>query len=159
MEKRRRQRGAAMVESAVVAAFMVILLACMWAAVRFQSAKIAVMNETRVAAWQAALQPCEGTESTLDNIAQATDDSSSGPLPSTANVDPYLSVGASSLATDSGYVDVTRKRLVAFPGLLGGKVYEMKSSMTMRCNEPTPPENAEDLFLTALGVAKYLQNF
>jgi len=145
-----------MVESAVVAAFMVIILACMWAAVKFQSTKITVMDQARLATWQAALQPCEGSESTLENIADATDDSEAGPLPSTAQVDPYLDVHATSLAKDSGYVEVTRKKSVAFPGVLGGKAYEMRSSMRVRCNEPEAPETLQDLFLTALGVTKYM---
>jgi hypothetical protein len=145
-----------MVESAIVAVFMVIVLACMWAAVRFQSTKIRVMDEARVATWQAALHSCEGSESTLDNIADATGDSEAGPLPSTAQVDPYLDVHSTSLAKDSGYVEITRKKSVAFPGLLGGRAYEMRSSMSMRCNEPEAPETLQDLFLTALGVTKYM---
>ncbi len=80
-------------------------------------------------------------------------------MPSTQPVDKYLDVGTTSLATDSGYVSVARKRSVSFPQMLGGTTYQMHGSMYIRCNEPEPPENAKDFFKTAFSVVKYSFNF
>ncbi|MBK9000553.1 MAG: hypothetical protein IPM35_32940 [Myxococcales bacterium] len=156
--RRRRQRGAAMVEAAVVAAFMVVMLACVWAALRYQATKIRVMDQTRLAVWQTALGACEGYGDTLADIGETADQAGTS-LPSTKQADQFAELGATSLAKDSGYADVTSEKMVTFPKLIGGKSYEMKSRMYVRCNEPAPPENAKDFFMTAVGVAKYLYDF
>ncbi|MCC6666531.1 MAG: hypothetical protein IT375_22455 [Polyangiaceae bacterium] len=157
--KRRRQRGAAMVEAAVIAVFMLMMFASLWAAVSYQAAKLRAMDDARHAAWAAALAPCQGGGDTLTDVANTTKDSGSGPLPSTQHSDHFLDVRAGSLAKDAGYVDLTRQRQVKFPKLMGGSTYEMRGRMYLRCNEPTPPETARDLFMTAVGVAKYTYGF
>ena len=143
----------------MVAAFMVVMLACVWAALRYQAAKVRVMDETRLAAWKTALEPCDGASDVLADIGDTADLAGTGPLPSTKQADEFAEIGATSLAKDSGYADVTRKKMVTFPKLIGGKSYEMRSRMYLRCNEPSPPENAKDFFMTAVGVSKYLYGF
>ncbi len=59
-----------MTESAIIAAFMVIQFACLWAAVTFQKAKIGVMDEARVAAWATAIQYCSGSGDISGDIAK-----------------------------------------------------------------------------------------
>jgi len=155
----RRARGAAMVESAVVAAFMLVMFACLWSAVSYHAGKLRAMNEARYSAWQVALGTCDGSEDAIEDIGETTDEAGAGSLPNTKQSDQFLSVRAGSLANESGYVDLTRKRTVTFSKLVGGGSHEMKSRMHMRCNEPTPPETAKDLFMTALGVAKFSYGF
>ncbi len=148
-----------MVEAAVIAVFMLMMFASLWAAVSYQAAKLRAMDDARHAAWAAALAPCQGGGDTLTDVANTTKDSGSGPLPSTQQSDHFLDVRADSLAKDSGYVDLTRERQVKFPKLMGGSTYEMRGRMYLRCNEPAPPETARDLFMTAVGVAKYTYGF
>lgn len=142
----------------MIAAFMVVMLACVWAALRYQAAKVRVMDEARLAAWKTALKPCDGATDAIADIGEAADQAGT-PLPSTKQADEFAEIGTTSLAKDSGYADVTRKKMVTFPQLIGGKSYEMRSRMYLRCNEPAPPETARDLFMTAVGVAKYTYGF
>lgn len=151
----RRERGAAMVEAAVVAVFMVMVFACAWSALRFQAAKLHAMDEARSTAWALALKGCEGKSDALADIGETASEAGSGPLPSTKTADEFAEIGATSLARDSGQVDVTSKRTVTFPKLMGGQSHELSGRMTMRCNEPNPPENLLDLFKTAVGVANF----
>lgn len=146
-------------EAVIVTGVLAIIMACMWAAVSYQKVKLEVMAEARAQAWQAALQPCEGSGDTLNDIAGETGSADSDSMPGTQSVDKYLDVGTTSLATDSGYVDVTRKRSVTFPKMIGGATYQMQGSMYMRCNEPNPPENVTDFFKTAFSVVKYSFSF
>lgn len=143
----------------MIAAFMVVMLACVWAALRYQAAKIRAMDEARHAAWAAALKHCDGSDETIEDIGDTADMAGTGPLPSTKQADEFLNVRAGSLAKDSGHVDLTKKRMVSFPKLMGGQSYELRSRMYLRCNEPSPPETAKDLFMTAVGVSKFKYGF
>lgn len=143
-----------MVEAAIIAGMMVLVFACMWGAVSFQRAKLSAMNQARVAAWTAALRPCDGSENTLEDLANTTDDAESDPLPNTQKVDQFAALGKTSLAKDSGYVDVTRKQSAQFPKVIGGQTYELQAHMYMRCNEPDPPETALEFFKTGFAVLK-----
>jgi len=154
---RRRQRGAAMTESAIIAAFMVIQFACMWAAVSYERAKIMVMNEARAEAWAQAIKPCGGGGGdVMGDIGGATGDASSPNMPNTGESNQYIDIGSTSMGKDAGYVTITRQRNVTFPGIIGGKSYMMSSRMHMRCNEPPGPETPWDFFKQAFGVVKGL---
>jgi hypothetical protein len=156
---RRGERGAAMVEAAIIAACMVIELASMWAAMSYERAKLQAMDEARVTAWAAALQPCDGSESTLGDLGNETANADSDALPSQGESSKFLDLDKTSLSKDSGYVDVTKQKNVVFPKVIGGQQFTMKAHMYMRCNEPKPPENLKDFFKTAFGVLKSMFGF
>jgi hypothetical protein len=140
-----------MAEAAIIAAFMVIQFACMWAAVSYEKAKVQAMDEARSMAWQSALQACKGTESTLGDVANEAQEAGADALPdqSGAAVGSKVDLTKTSLATDSGYVDLTRERTVTFPQVIGGSQFTMKAHEYIRCNEPHPPENIKDFFEAA----------
>jgi hypothetical protein len=148
-----------MAEAAIIAAFMVIQFACMWGAVNYEKAKLMVMDEARFQAWQAALQPCDGTEDTMGNIGNETANADSDAVPSQGESQQYIDIGKTSLGKDSGYVDITRERNVTFPKVIGGSQFTMKAHMYMRCNEPKPPEGLKDFFETAFNVLKGMFSF
>lgn len=150
-----------MTESAIIAAFMVIQFACLWAAVSYERAKIMVMNEARVEAWSKAIKPCNGGGGgdVLGDIGSATGDANSPGMPSTGESNQYIDLGSTSMAQDAGYVTINRQRNVTFPAVIGGKSYTMYSRMHMRCNEPPGPETAWDFFKNAFGVVKGMFGF
>lgn len=157
--KRRRSRGAAMVESAIIAGFMVILFACLWAAASYHSTKIRVMDEARAEAWKKAIGPCQGAESIHDDLSAAATEASSPGVPSTKSSDDYVDLQKTSLAVGSGYVAVEKEKNVQFPGLLGGSTFPMKGRMRLRCNEPEAPETAVDFFKQGFAVLKATSGF
>jgi hypothetical protein len=143
-----------MTESAIIAAFMVIQFACLWAAVSFQKAKIGVMDEARVAAWQQTIQYCSGGGDVMSDVAQNTGDSNSGAAPDISGAQEQ---GGSSFGLgndvfkDSGYPTITKQRDAKFPNVIGGNTYTMVGKMHMRCNEPKKNDNGKKYFLIALG--------
>lgn len=148
-----------MVEGAVVAALFVILFACMWAAVSYQRAKIRVMEDTRRAIWPEALAACAGSGSSLDDVGNNTSDADSPALPDTKASDQYADLEKSSLAVSSGYVTIEKKRVVTFPGVIGGSSATMRGRMRVRCNEPKPPETAAQFFKQGFSVLKATSGF
>ena len=159
IRRRRQLRGAAMVEAAIIAAFMVIQFASMWGAVSYEKGKLMVMDEARTIAWQQALQPCDGNESTMGNIGNETGNADSDSVPGQGESQKYIDIGKTSLGKDSGYVNVTQSRNVTFPAVIGGQQFTMQAHMYMRCNEPKPPEGLKDFFETAFGVLKDMFSF
>ncbi len=143
-----------MTEAAIIAAYMVIQFACMWGAVSYEKTKVMAMDEARYMSWQQALQPCDGSESTMGDIGNEAANAGSDPLPGGVPNSQMPNVGSTSLATDSGYVDLTRTQKVSFPAIIGGKEFAMQGKMYMRCNEPHPPENVVDFFKQAWNVIK-----
>jgi hypothetical protein len=151
---RRRRRGAAMTESAIIAAFMVIQFACIWAAVSYQKAKIGVMDEARVAAWATTIQYCSGGGDVSGDLNQSVGDANAGGVPdiSEASNQAGSSFGlANAVFKDSGYPTITKQREAKFPGVIGGSTYTMIGKMHMRCNEPKKNDDGKKYFLIALG--------
>lgn len=143
-----------MTESAIIAAFMVIQFACIWAAVTYQKAKIGVMDDARVAAWAAALNACDGGGSMATDIGQQVGDSEAGGVPdiSEAQNQAGSQFGTGNGAfNDSGYHTTTKQRQAKFPNLIGGSTYTMYGKMHMRCNEPKKNDDGKKYFLIALG--------
>jgi hypothetical protein len=147
-----------MVEGAIIAMMMVILLACMWAALSYERTKLKVMDEARTAAWQKALQSCAGEgDSVLTDIGDASADSGSGPPQSTSDSDPFISLPSLDVFKSAGYANVDLTKPVTFPGVMGGQTYQMHGKMYMRCNEPKKNDDGEMYFkiVLAAGVALY----
>jgi len=143
-----------MTESAIIAAFMVIQFACIWAAVSYQKAKIGVMDEARLAAWQTTIQYCSGGGDVSTDMEQNVGDSNAGAMPdiSGAQEQGGGSFGlGNDVFKDSGYPNIQKQRNAKFPGVIGGSSYTMYGKMHMRCNEPKKNDNGKKYFLIALG--------
>ncbi|GMV18656.1 MAG: hypothetical protein HS104_00740 [Polyangiaceae bacterium] len=143
-----------MTESAIIAAFMVIQFACIWAAVSFQKAKIGVMDEARLAGWQTAIQYCSGGGDVASDLDQNVGDSGGGAVPdiSGASEQGGGSFGlGNDVFKDSGYPTISKQRETKFPGVIGGSSYTMYGKMHMRCNEPKKNDNGKTYFLIILG--------
>ena len=152
LRARRRRRGAAMTESAIIAMVMVIVFACMWAAVSYEHAKIRVMDESRAQAWQKAIagSSCSGGESMEADMNANAGDANSDATPDTSGVDSYVPITGNGAFTDSGYLTLELKRDVKFPGVIGGSTYTMWGKMHMRCNEKKKNDDGDKYFALAL---------
>lgn len=143
-----------MTESAIIAAFMVIQFACIWAAVSYQKAKIGVMDEARLAAWQTTIQYCSGGGDVSGDMEQNVGDANAGGVPDISGAQEQ---GGSSFGLgndvfkDSGYPNISKQRQAKFPGVIGGSSYTMYGKMHMRCNEPKKNDNGKTYFLIILG--------
>jgi hypothetical protein len=161
LRDRRRRRGAAMAESAIIAMVMVIIFACMWAAVSYHKAKLQAMDQARAQAWTQALQSCSGNESLVTDLGNEAGNSGAGGVPDTQN-DFYNPVDNDAFK-DSGYVTVTKTRNVKFPGVIGGQSFDMQAKMHMRCNEPKKNDDGAKyfkiVFLVAIGLYALLSIF
>ncbi len=147
-----------MVEGAIIAMVMVILLACMWAAVSYERVKLQVMNDARTAAWQKALQPCQGNDNVLTSIDQSSADANSEPPPDTGgDLGKFISLPSLDVFKGSGYVDVDLTQNTTFPGVIGGTTFTMHGKMYMRCNEPKRNDDGKKYFDIVLlaGIALY----
>jgi hypothetical protein len=143
-----------MTESAIIAMVMVIIFACMWAAVSYEHAKIRVMDEARAQSWGQALAGtnCSGGGEDLSGQMNAnSQDANSDATPDTSGIDSTIPVAGNAAFSDSGYVTVELKRNVQFPGLIGGKSYTMWGRMHMRCNEKPNNDDGDKYFWIALG--------
>lgn len=141
-----------MTESAIIAMVMVIVFACMWAAVSYEHAKIRVMDEARAQAWQKAISgdSCSGGGSMEGDINANAGDANSDATPDTSGVQGDYNMPISGVMTDSGYLTHELKRDVKFPGVIGGSTYTMWGKMHMRCNEKKKNDDGNKYFALAL---------
>ncbi len=160
--RRRLQRGAAFAEAAVIAANMVVVLACMWYAFDIHRSKIAVMEQARAEAWSPALNYCKGVNTTgggsdfmgdINDTTSQTGSDSSNP----GDADDYIGT-SNKISSDEGYYSHEVSQQVK-PGslpVLTGKT--MMGKMYIRCNEEPKPGGllklGADLVLEAAGSFK-----
>ena len=146
-----------MAEAAIIAMVMVIVFACMWAAVSYHRAKLTAMDQARTAAWAQALKSCSGNESVVSDLGNSAGDADSPGVPSTEDSKQFYDVTSNDAFKDSGYVTVTKTKNVKFPGVIGGQSFDMQGKMHMRCNEPKKNDDGAKYFkiVLAAGIALY----
>jgi hypothetical protein len=138
-----------MAEGAIVIGCFVIVFACMWAATRYQNAKIRAMDDGRHAAWKAALNACSGGGDLTSAIGNVASDSGSGAIPDVGQANDLVPGGVlsqGSFTNDSGYVTVTKTRVAQFPFIIGGAVFPMQGRYYVRCNEPKKDDTGDKWF-------------
>ncbi len=148
---RARRRGAAFVESVLVAGLFVLFFALMWTALGFFRTKLDVMADARQEAWQKALDPCGGSGIFGQVKQQALSDVENAEGLSEPSTQPGVEEEAEE---DSGYVTIHRKEPFVSSKLAGGQAYELSGKMHVRCNEDIQSDSLWELTKSALGLAK-----
>lgn len=147
--KRRRQRGAAMVEALVAIPFFIVIFAVTMFVGQFYQEKLRTIRESKRCAWDHALNGCKGG-------CQA-DTSTAG---SGSEVQPPGGTGDSkangaqdgTIASKDFYQSkFTVKSQATASNMIGGYVKNIESTTTVMCDEV--PENGDPI-----GIAKYLWN-
>jgi Flp pilus assembly protein TadG len=148
---RRGERGAAMVEAAVVVPFFVIVFLALGYVGATYSAKMRTISEARQGAWTYALANCAGNP-------PDTSKQDAGPMGSDPNMDPSASSkygsapGADTITKGFNMAVSTSKRDVLINGQSGGKTQTVQTTTRMVCNEKPMDGDLHGVLKTAWGI-------
>jgi hypothetical protein len=125
----RRRRGAVMVEGAIAITLLALFLACTVFVHHLYSAKLASITEARREAWLGALPGCGGglIAGILDSL---------GVISALSEADNRELIDAPEWVTDMGRnPESSQTRSVASGELVGGRVFRIRTSTSVPCNE------------------------
>lgn len=143
--KRRRQRGAAMVEALVAIPFFIVIFALTMFVGQFYQEKLKTIRESKRCAWDHALNGCKG------GCNADTEGTGSG-----SATQPPGQTGDSQTDSQLTSKDVyqskfTVKSKATASNVIGGYSRQIESTTTVTCDEV--PEDGNPI-----GIAKYLWN-
>jgi hypothetical protein len=143
--RRRQERGAVFVEAIIVCTMLILFLTAGLFLHRLYSAKLGAMREARAATWSTALGGCRhGFELDFANAMRFF--VAIGKPGAAAFVNPPDHIG--SVAHDRASGDGA----VRAPEALGGKTYNLASSMQLACNEHIQSERGDLLNIVEYAV-------
>lgn len=141
----RRQRGAVFVEAIIVCTMLILFLTAGLFLHRLYSAKLGAMRQARAATWSTALGGCRHTFE-LDFANAMRFFVAIGNPGAAAFVNPPDHIG--TVAHERGSGDGA----VRSPQALGGKTYDVASSMQLACNEHIQSERGDLLNIVEYAV-------
>lgn len=146
--KRRRRRGAAMVEALVAIPFFIVIFATTMFVGSFYQEKLRTMRESKRCAWDHALNGCKGGCQAETTAAGSSDEiGASGTGDGKADSAP----GGEIMSKDVNQSKFTVQSKVTAANIIGGYVRNVESTTTVLCDEV--PEDGNPI-----GVASYLWN-
>ena len=148
LQRRRRSRGAVLVEGIIVSAMLMTMMASALFFHRLYAVKLQTMRTSRAAAWSKALPGCN---SAVELVAlwqavgvanAASGDAFDGLNEDSNDVPQWMSVGRQS--------DV-KNETVTTDSVIGGKSFDLKTVNSVVCNE-----KGDDTRGDIIGVLKYM---
>lgn len=147
--KRRRRRGAAMVEALVAIPFFIVIFATTMFAGRFYQEKLRTIRESKRCAWDHALNGCKGgCQAETTTAGSGAEVQSPG---GTGDTKTDSSPQSEIMSKDFNQSKFTVQGKATASNIIGGYVRNIESTTTVMCDEV--PENGDPV-----GIAKYLWN-
>jgi hypothetical protein len=147
--KRRRKRGAAMVEALLAIPFFIVIFATTMFVGGFYNEKLRTMRESKRCAWDHAINGCSGgcnAETGSAGSGQEVQSPNGTGDPKTDNAP-----GGQIMSKDFYQSKFTVKSTATASNTIGGFTRNIESTTTVLCDEV--PENGDPV-----GIAKYLWN-
>jgi hypothetical protein len=138
--RRRRRRGAALVEAVVAIPFFLLVFACLLYVVRLFLVKEFTLSDARSKVWEYALNSCEG-----NGASQSNDPPPNGP---TVKSKYKNATGDAKLETDWGVAKATSRGSVA-TGTYLGISNKLATTTTLQCDEKPASGNIINVLKTA----------
>ncbi|MFT3774352.1 MAG: hypothetical protein QM820_54015 [Minicystis sp.] len=148
--KRRRRRGAAMVEALVAIPFFIVIFATTMFVGSFYQEKLRTIRESKKCAWDHALNGCKGgcqAETGTAGSGNEVQTPGGGTGDTKANGGPQSEI----MSKDFYQSKFTVSGKATASNVIGGYVRNIESTTTVLCDEV--PENGDPI-----GIAKYLWN-
>jgi Flp pilus assembly protein TadG len=146
--KRRRRRGAAMVEALVAIPFFIVIFATTMFVGSFYQEKLRTLRESKKCAWDHALAGCKGgCQADTSTVGSSGEVGANGTGDNKANNAP----GGEIMSKDVNQSKFTVQGKVTAANIIGGYVRNVESTTTVLCDEV--PEDGNPI-----GVASYLWN-
>lgn len=157
--RRRRERGAALVEAVVIVPFFIIIFASMIFVGQLYGEKQRTIREAKQNAWVYAMGNCQGS---MSDVSSETDGDPMGQLQSSdPNVDPGQTQqfsgsdpGMAKLQQDMGTAVATSTGKVTASKGIGGFTNSLSTTTRVQCNEPPIDGNLFGVFKFAWNLFK-----
>ena len=147
--KRRRRRGAAMVEALVAIPFFIIIFATTMFVGSFYQEKLKTIRESKKCAWDHAIAGCKGGCQADTEVGGSGNEVQSPGGTGDSKTDS--APGGEIQSKDFYQSKFTVKSKATASNVIGGYVKNIESTTTVMCDEV--PENGDPA-----GIAKYLWN-
>jgi hypothetical protein len=147
LARRRRRRGAAMVEALVAIPFFIVMFACTMFVGSFYQEKMRTMAESKRCAWDHSINGCQG-----GCTADQSDVGGSGQMQQpggTGNSKTDTAPGSQIMSADFYQSSFTVKSSATASNVIGGYVKPIQSTTTVMCDEVPADGNIA-------GVVKYV---
>lgn len=146
--KRRRRRGAAMVEALVAIPFFIVIFATTMFVGSFYQEKLRTIRESKKCAWDHSINGCKGgCQADTSTVGSSSEVGSNGTGDGKADSAP----GGEIMSKDVNQSKFTVESKATASNIIGGYVRKIESTTTVLCDEV--PEDGNPL-----GVASYLWN-